>query len=213
MKPFLKGERGSFTFEATLVFPAFLIFVLAGVFFCIVIFQMGTAHYTAQKVASQVAYTWNNSHKDLETGEFEKHLYPGLDSEGDGLYWRIFDNGVLGMFGLEGVFSPAEDGALMTKLRRAELNYSNALTVDVDYNNYIIYSEVTATAESELFMPTFLKNMIDGDSNTLQATSNHVVTETPELIRNYNFANYLWRATGLADATENILNSISDFFN
>src|SRR5699024_7725451 len=142
MKPFLKQERGSFTFEATLVFPAFLMFVLAGVFFCIVIFQMGTAHYTAQKAASQVAYTWNNSQKDLETGEFEKHLYPGLgDSAGDGLYWRIFDNGILGMFGLDGVFSPNDDGAYYKKLTKAELEYNNSLTVDVDYNNYIIYSE------------------------------------------------------------------------
>lgn len=213
MKPFLKEERGSFTFEATLVFPGFLLFVLAGVFFCIVVFQMGTAHYVAQKAASHVAYSWNNSKKDLETGEFDKQFYPGLANEGeDGLYWRIFDNGILDIFGLDEAFNVGGDNQSLKvrKQRQAMSEFSNPLTVEVDYNNYIIYSEVEASAESELFMPTFLKNMLD--DNTLTATSNHVVTETPELIRNFNFANYLWKATGLQDATENIINSIGEFF-
>ncbi|MFA1819792.1 TadE/TadG family type IV pilus assembly protein [Virgibacillus oceani] len=212
MKPFLKEERGSFTFEATLVFPGFLLFVLAGVFFCIVVFQMGTAHYVAQNAASHVAYSWNNSNKDLETGEFDNQSYTGLEG-GDGLYWRIFDNNILGMFGLEGVFAPEEGGGLVTEKKMlAQNKFSNPIDVTVEYSNYIIYGEVEVTAESELYMPTFLKNMLDSSNNSLAATSNRVVTETPELIRTFNFANYLWKAVGLQDATENILNSVREFF-
>ncbi|TFJ91202.1 TadE family protein [Lentibacillus salicampi] len=213
MKPFLKEDRGSFTFEATLVFPAFLIFVLAGVFFCIVIFQMGTAHYVAQKAASEVAYTWNNSHKDLETGEFDKQYYTGLGNDGDdGLYWRIFDNGVLQTFGLEGVFNARNEGVKFEKIRNARYKYNNPLEVNVEYNNSIIYSEVEVTAESELYLPSFLKNMLGNGSNSLEATSSRVVTETPELIRTFNFSKYLWKATGLQDATNDIINSTKEFF-
>ncbi|GAA0427905.1 hypothetical protein GCM10008934_17040 [Virgibacillus salarius] len=53
-------------------------------FFCIVIFQIGIANYVAQKATAQVAYTWNDSNKDLTTGEFGEKQYTGLD--GDGLY-------------------------------------------------------------------------------------------------------------------------------
>ncbi|MBP1968644.1 hypothetical protein J2Z83_000736 [Virgibacillus natechei] len=148
----------------------------------------------------------------METGEFDKQYYTGLDKGGDGLYWRIFDNGVLQMFGLDGVFNPEGDSLTFEKTIKAYNKYSNPLEVNVEYNNEIIYSEVVATAESELYMPAFLKNILSSDSNSLKATSSRVVTETPELIRTFNFAKYLWKATGLQDVAEGITNSIDEFF-
>ncbi|MBP1968642.1 hypothetical protein J2Z83_000734 [Virgibacillus natechei] len=148
----------------------------------------------------------------METGEFDKQYYTGLGEGGEaGLYWRIFDNGVLGMFGLEGVFKAEDQRLTERKVNKARLKYNNPLEVNVKYNNSIIYSEVEVTAESELYMPSFLKDML-GSSNSLQATSSRVVTESPELIRTFNFGKYLWKAIGLQDATEDITNSIDEFF-
>lgn len=207
MKPFIKDERGIFTVEATLVFPALLLFILAGVFFCIVIFQMGTANYMAQKASSNVAYTWNNSFKDLTTGEFGETRYTGLD--GDPLYWRITDDGVLEMFGLEGLFRSS--GTIKTnKLRAGMSEFSGAIEVDLDYNNNIVYSEVKATATSNLFMPSFLKNILGRDQ--LEATSTRVVTDTPELIRTFNFSKYIWMESGLGNVFNGIKDSITKFF-
>ncbi|PAV28968.1 hypothetical protein CIL05_13385 [Virgibacillus profundi] len=207
MKPFMKGERGSFTIESTLVFPALLLFTLAGVFFCIVIFQMGTANYVAQKASSQVAYTWNNSYKDLTTGEFGETRYTGVD--GDPLYWRITDDGVLEMFGIEGLFQTRAN-LKQNKLRTGATSYSGAIDVELEYKNYIVYSEVQATATTNLFMPSFLKSILGRDQ--LDATSTRVVSDTPELIRTFNFSKYIWMESGLGNVVGGIKDSINKFF-
>ncbi|WP_152657163.1 TadE/TadG family type IV pilus assembly protein [Oceanobacillus sp. CFH 90083] len=207
MKPFIKEERGSFTIESTLVFPALLIFTLIGVFFCIIIFQMGTAGYMAHKVSSELAYTWNNSYKDIKTGDFEKSRYTGLEGEhaGDSLYWRVTDNDILGFFNLSGFSGES----LIEKKMDKSLVYDGSISLNVNYNNILIYSEVEVKAESSLFIPSFLKNMI---GSKVQATSSHVVTETPELVRTANFAKYLWSEFGKGGAVGDAVNSIKKFF-
>ncbi|GAB2536001.1 TadE/TadG family type IV pilus assembly protein [Gracilibacillus alcaliphilus] len=204
MKSFLKDERGSFTIEATLVFPALLIFTLVGVFFCIIIFQLGTSSYMAQKVSNELAYTWNSSHKDIKTSEIDKANYTGLDG-GDGLYWRVADNDILGFFNLSGFTG---DSLIERKMDRAMI-YNGSIAIDVDYNNILIYSEVEVTATSNLFIPSFLKNMI---GSKVEASSSHVVTETPELVRTANFAKYLWSEFGKDGPLGDAINSIKKFF-
>jgi hypothetical protein len=207
MKSFLKEERGSFTIEATLVFPAFLFLVLTGVFLCIIVFQWGTANYMAQKASSQVAYTWNNSHKDLDTGEFGSTNYTGLE-HGDPLYWRVTDNGLLGVFGLDGLFR--FDDLAEDKLRLARINYSGSMDVRLTYENWIVYSEVQATVSTNLFMPSFLTNLLGKDK--LEVTSSRVVSDTPELIRTFNFSKYIWKESGLGNVFNGIKESIGKFF-
>ncbi|MBM7597873.1 hypothetical protein JOC34_000230 [Virgibacillus halotolerans] len=211
MKSFIKDNRGSFTFEATLVLPAVFLFTLMGVFLCIIIFQMGTAHYVAEKAASQVAYSWNNSNKDLETGEFDKQFYPGLEDDGaDGLYWRLFDNDILQIFGLGGLFS-SDDGPLNKKITKAGVKYNSPLKVEIDYKNNLIYSEVQVKATSNLFLPPYLKKIMGLNSDELTATSSRVVTDSPELIRTFNFSKYVWEASGLGDAASDLVDSVKEF--
>ena len=211
MKSFIKDTRGSFTFEATLVFPAVFLFTLMGVFLCIIIFQMGTAHYVAEKAASQVAYTWNNSNKDLETGEFDKQFYTGLENDGaDGLYWRLFDNDILQIFGLGGLFT-SENGPYAKKMDSAITKYNNSMSVEIDQKNNLIYSEIEVKAKTTLFLPPYLKKIMGINSEQLTATSSRVVTDTPELIRTFNFSKYVWEASGLADAASNLVDSVKEF--
>lgn len=210
MKSFLKDDRGSFTIEASFVFPSLLIFTLLGVFFCIIIFQLGTANYVAQKAAAQTAYTWNNSHKDLVTGEFGKEYYSGLDTGGDGLYWRLTDNNILSIFGIGGSFSGEGESLTGKKTGKAEDKYNGSITVDVSYKNKLIYSEVEATAESALYLPSFMISMIG--SGTVKATSTHVVTDTPELVRTFNFTKYIWNEFGLGGKASDASESIKKFF-
>ncbi|WP_188453569.1 TadE/TadG family type IV pilus assembly protein [Virgibacillus oceani] len=209
MKSFFKDERGSFTIEASLVFPSLLLFTLLGVFFCIIIFQIGSANYAAQKAASQTAYVWNNSHKDLTTGAFDKNYYAGLDKGGDGLYWRIFDDGILQIFGINGGF-PGE-GVKGRKLEKANNEFGEgAISVKLSYRNNIAFSYVEAEAESSLYIPSFVKNILGRDN--VVATSTHLVTESPELIRNFNFAKYVWTKSGIGGMLSGAMNSITQFF-
>lgn len=210
MKSFLKDDRGSFTIEASFVFPSLLIFTLLGVFFCIVVFQIGTANYVAQKAAAQTAFVWNNSHKDIVTGEFGKQYYSGLDTGGDGLYWRLTDNNILSIFNIAGSFSIAGDKKDLTDIKTGKAKDKGAITVEVSYNNKLIYSEVKATAESSLYIPSFVVSVLGSD--TVQATSTHVVTDTPELVRTFNFTKYIWSEFGLGGKATDASESIKKFF-
>ncbi|ASK62847.1 hypothetical protein CFK37_12160 [Virgibacillus phasianinus] len=207
MKSFCKDDRGSFTIEASFVFPSLLLFTLLGVFFCIIIFQIGTANYVAQKAAAQTAYVWDNSNKDLETGEFAKKYYAGLDTGGDGLYWRITDNGILGIFGISGGLFPGKSLS-GEKIENAEAAYNGSISVELTYNNKLVYSEVEAEASSSLYIPAFVTKLLG--SNVVKAKSTHVVTETPELIRTFNFAKYMWTRFGAGGPASGL--SIGSFF-
>ncbi|WP_121604566.1 TadE/TadG family type IV pilus assembly protein [Virgibacillus sp. Bac332] len=208
MKSFLKDDKGSFTIEASLVFPALLVFTLLGVFFCIIIFQIGSANYTAQKAAAQTAYVWNNSNKDLTTGEFGKKYYGGLDKGGDGLYWRLVDNRILQIFGIDGGF-PGESLS-GKKTGKAENAFKGSVDVDITFNNNIAFSYVEAKAKSALYIPSFVKSILGSDN--VEATSTHIVTESPELIRNFNFAKYAWTKSGVGQLLSGAMSSISGFF-
>ncbi len=49
-----------------------------------------------------------------------------------------------------------QDDIVGDKKRKADI-YNGAITLSVDYNNTLIYSEVEVSAESSLFIPSFLK--------------------------------------------------------
>lgn len=201
MNSFIRNEKGSFTIEATLVFPSLMFFTIIGVFCCIIFFQMGAASYVAQKAAAQTAYVWDNSHKDLQTGAFSKQYYAGF-GEGDGLYWRLFGNNVLGIFGVsDGVF-PGGNSLPSRKLSKAENFYDGSINLNLSYDNKLIYSEVEATAKSTLYVPSFVTNLLGSDM--VSAKSSHVVTETPELIRTFNFAKYMWTRFGAGNQAQNV---------
>ena len=208
MKSFFKDERGSFTMEATLVFPSVLIFTIIGVFFCIIVFQMGTANYVAQKAASELAFIWNNSQKDITTGEFNEDHYSGLGKGGDNLYWRLSDNNILSIFGLN---SFPSEGPVADKIQKVKNKYNGSIRVkDVQYNNNLIHSEVVVVAESSLYVPSFITTLLGSDVVT--AESSRVVTDTPELVRMYNFGKYLWSQFGTGGAVSEAITSIQSFF-
>ena len=205
MKNFMKDERGSFTLEATLVFPSLLIFTLIGVFFCIIIFQIGTASYSANKAASNLAYIWNNSQKDIDTGAFPASAYPRL-GEADGLYCRITDNNILNLFDLAGF---EQTNLVRKKLKKIEA-YNGSITLTPKYNNqFVIYSEVEVVAKSSLYIPEFISKVV---GSQIEVKASHAVTETTELIRIHNFAKYIWSEFGLDGAMGDAISSIKKFF-
>ena len=83
-----RHEHGSFTIEASLVFPIIFILMLIFLFFSIVVYQRVTIYYVASQAAERVAFTWNNSYKDPITGDF-------LSGNNDGLYWRLTNDNIL----------------------------------------------------------------------------------------------------------------------
>lgn len=99
LKKLKKNESGSFTLEASLLFPILLILTISLIFFSLVIYEKVELHQRAQLMADRMAYSWGNSGKDPATGSFDK--YTSDADSNDGLYWRLFGNNILSKFGLD----------------------------------------------------------------------------------------------------------------
>jgi len=107
-----KGERGSFTFEASAVFPILaslvLLFMLSGIY----MYQKAIVYYVASAASERAAFSWDNSNRDPDSGILAQPEY-------DSLYWRLKDNQMLGS--LFGSFSAEEADVVMTMPMAAEL--------------------------------------------------------------------------------------------
>lgn len=189
MMKFLRKEEGSFSIEASLVFPFYLMFIIACMFFVIVFFQIGVVQYVASSAAQSGAYTWNNSHKDINTSEFEKTQYLG-GPEGDSSYWRVTDtvNELVGMFGFD-ISSDLKDSKIANTEGNKRFNYS----IEANYRSMVFYNEVRVKAKSNLYLPGIITEAFG--TSAVEAESVSVYTDTPEMIRTFNFAKYLYTAT------------------
>ncbi|MGK9254461.1 hypothetical protein [Paenibacillus humicus] len=105
---------GSFTLEASTVFPLlfgalFLYFIVA-----LYLFQQGVFYSGAVMASEAVAFHWDNSRRDAASG-----LPPA--GEDDGLYWRLTEDGLLR--GMMNMGQPAESISAYPLDRRGAVPY------------------------------------------------------------------------------------------
>ncbi|MBM0066638.1 TadE/TadG family type IV pilus assembly protein [Alkalicoccobacillus gibsonii] len=176
VKEFKEDESGSFTLEASLLFPAILIATMMLIFFSMIIFYKSVLQFEANRIADQVAYVWNNSSKDVETGEFVEYT----TENGDGLYWRLTDNNFLQQFGLSG----SDDSGLANKKKREHLakEIPGLTEATVSYNNSLLNSTITVSLEKPMPLPSSVTTMFG--TNLMEAKATRSVTEPVEVIRN-----------------------------
>ncbi|MEK3887598.1 TadE/TadG family type IV pilus assembly protein [Bacillus sp. FSL K6-3431] len=184
MNVFLKSDKGSFTIEASLIFPMLLIITLSLIFFSLVIYYKSVLQYDANRIADQVAFSWSNSSSDLKTGEFDTYT-TDLD---DGLYWRLTGNNFLSQFGLT-MFG---DSGLVQKKARSELieQIPGPISGDIKFENGLFGSKIVVNLEQPLYLPSFVKNMFGIDIMKARATRS--ITEPVEFIRNTDFVIYFY---------------------
>lgn len=102
--PLVRSETGSFTVEASVVFPAVFLAVLALLFGAMIIHERVLLYHAASAAAERAAFRWDNSHRDPITGIAPTGRY-------DPLYWRLTDDRLLqSIFRLGG--GEAEDAAV-----------------------------------------------------------------------------------------------------
>ena len=119
---FTRNEQGTFTLEASLVFPAILFCTVTLLFVGMYAYQHVYMGQLARSAAEKLAFAWNNSHKDVTTGSFNPQ-------ETDSLYWRLTQDNVSDLFGLlsgsggASVSVPANhvNGLVETKLAKASI--------------------------------------------------------------------------------------------
>lgn len=191
-KRFKGNQSGSFTIEASIIFPILLILVICFIFFSLVIYEKAALHYKANNIASDLAYTWSNSSMDVETGGFGMTEY--TTNNGDGLYWRLTGNNVLTKFGFDG---SASDLANKKKNRIEDYNGT------IKFNNNLFISEIEVSLKKSLALPSYVSNLFGGSS--IAAEASEPVIEPAEIIRNTDFVIYG------AEKISNYVGYIKDF--
>ncbi|WP_280772015.1 TadE/TadG family type IV pilus assembly protein [Salipaludibacillus daqingensis] len=178
LQKFRRNTSGSFTIEASMLFPMILIITFLLIFFSIVIYHKAMLQFEANRIADEMAYTWNNSSKDARTGEFNEYT---TDND-DGLYWRIADNHFLEQFGIPRL--GGESALVQTKTSRFTSNYE----VEVQFQNQLLGNQIEVTIQQPVPLPSGFTDVFG--LSVLHGNSTRTITEPTELIRNTDFVVY-----------------------
>ncbi|MFD2612171.1 TadE/TadG family type IV pilus assembly protein [Paenibacillus gansuensis] len=87
----LRSAQGSFTVEASLVFPVILLLTVILIFLSLLVYQKSAVTLLADRMAQRSASQWDNSNRLYHSGEFLPGRY-------DGLYWRNVQDDEDGQF-------------------------------------------------------------------------------------------------------------------
>lgn len=191
LKKHLKNDEGSFTLEASLVFPVILFTLCLLMFFCVLLYQKSMLSQYASASSERSAYSWENSHKEPQTGAFPENEY-------DRLYWRLADDHMLGsLFGSFGVDSasaisiPAEvsEGDLTAqKMSQTAAALSSAYSGTMQYENKLMNRQITTKIDQFVSLP-MVDFLLDSDHKIYFSASSAVV-EPDEFIRNIELLRY-----------------------
>ncbi|WNR42252.1 TadE/TadG family type IV pilus assembly protein [Paenibacillus roseipurpureus] len=179
---FVRNEQGSFTLEASLVFPMILLCTVALLFIGVYTYQHVYMQQLATTTAEKLAFTWDNSHKELETGSFRPE-------ENDGLYWRLTQDDLSDLFGLlrgsggGNLALPFSSATSLVdrKLARASNLLPQGVTGEASYSNYFLDHQVKVRIQRSFLMPAYVRKWL-GKDRAEGAGVSHVV-DAVELIR------------------------------
>jgi len=186
----LKKEEGSFTVEASLIFPVVLFILVLLLFFTMYMYQKTFLNQHAYAASERAAYSWDNSHKQAKTGEY-------VAGEHDSLYWRLTDDRMLGaLFGWAGadnqvsVSVPAGEGGSLSeqKLAHAVQQMPSAMKGTIEYQNSLIQRKVTTKLEQVISLP--LPSFLFDSGNRVLTQGSSAVVEPVEFIRTVDLVRY-----------------------
>ncbi|MFD2673053.1 TadE/TadG family type IV pilus assembly protein [Marinicrinis sediminis] len=180
-----RNEAGSFTLEAAIILPVLLLAVF--MFFALTetVYQRIATEQEIHSGVERSAYVWNNSARDLVTGE----VHPG---QTDGLYWRWTSNDLFGWIrgGTQSsTYSfpdgPQNSGLLHRKLSRINQMVESPDYGELDFNHYwlfqLINGQETHTPDSAFFRWKVI------EAPELEVASRSYVVDPIELNRTVDF--------------------------
>ncbi len=182
----MEEEKGNFTLESSLLFPVVILITLAMIFFGMFLYLQFFIYFNAVQASERLAFTWDNSHKSLLTGDY----YVGAE---DGLYWRTTDDGALDWLG----FANAADANKLSfgskdtltigasligrKLQRIHAILPPSVSGQTAYYNHWLNRKVSVQLQTLFSAPKPLQSLFPAWVNSGQTSS--AVTEPAEFIR------------------------------
>ncbi|NOU99015.1 TadE/TadG family type IV pilus assembly protein [Paenibacillus planticolens] len=190
---FRSSEQGSFTIEASLVFPLLLFCAITLLFVSLYAYQNVYLQQIARTAAERLAFSWDNSHKDLMTGNYHP-------AENDGLYFRLTQNNVSDLFGrlvsngATEIVLPSEDakGLVERKLVRISPLLPQGVTGTAKFSNYLLDQQVEVRLQKAFHLSPVMSRWFNANQTGGRAVS-HVV-EPVELIRITDITRTYFRA-------------------
>src|SRR5690348_10684383 len=170
----MKQDRGSFTIEATLVFPVIFLITIIIILGSLFIYRQVSLYGTASITAKRAAFIWDNSSKNWETGAY----YIGSH---DDLYWRIFEDNSQEISTNKSI-SPAQQNLSERKLFNAAGQLPKGISGTLTYENHWISRSIIVKLESEWKIPRFLQKWFH--SGAVAKEVNISVNDPVEFIRN-----------------------------
>lgn len=187
---FIRDENGSFTLEATMIFPLILLCISAVLFFSYTIFEKSLLASRAFEASERTAYTWGDSHKDPITGAYSI-------AHTDGLYWRLTSDGLAGLLpglaGKEGasVSIPDTKGGntdlVRSKLQRIAPYLPSDVYGELRYRNRFVERAVDANLTKDTSRFSLLNLWNAKSASVLEAKASSYVADPVEFLRLVDF--------------------------
>lgn len=173
LKKWKQDDCGSFTLEATILFPIILMLIILFILFSLVIYEKVTLQYQANRIVSQLAHSWGSSTMDVQTGAMGINDY--VTKNGDGLYWRAKEFEIAGF--------RIDDGLVQSKIDRiGEVNGN------VNINKGFFNNEIEVELEKQLPLPPVVADIFG--LNSVAASASHPIVDPVETIRTTDFMIY-----------------------
>ncbi|MCL7748013.1 TadE/TadG family type IV pilus assembly protein [Halalkalibacter alkaliphilus] len=182
---FKQDNKGSFTLEASLVFPIIFIITIALILFSLYFYDKVVLYQRAHVIAERLASTWDNSLKDFETGDFAPYEYTSMRGyNNDGLYWRTNRIGasLLERMGME--LDSVEGVKIANAQTNAEQLIPGARVTITPPANIGFNRKVTVKLERDLNLPQFVGLIAKSE---VEAVASASVKDPVELIRTTDF--------------------------
>lgn len=190
----IQNARGSFTLEASLVFPIIIIAILLLLFFCLYLYQNAILAHTAAIAADRISYVWDNSFRDPRTGAANS-------SSADSLYWRLTSDTMLqSIFRLENneVASTlqlpitqdevsSKESLPIQKLKRVAAQIPTGFRGETSYRNKLLIRRIDVFLQRLVHLTPLEK--IIGDSSQSSSAVSYIV-EPVEFIRIVELGRY-----------------------
>lgn len=189
---YITDEQGSFTIEATLVFPTVFLVVIALLFFSMYSYQKVLVYYQSSTTTERAAFIWNNSHRNGTTGALggSSGGYLNIMENNDGLYWRLFQDGSYSS-SLSGAGGPTQGQKFNQVLKDRQFSGTGTIT----YNNYFVVHEINMKMNKKIAMPNLFGMPKEAIAKTRSTT-----TDPVEFIRTVDFM-YSYMPTVVKRAT------------
>lgn len=202
----LISEEGTYTVEASIIFPVVFYCSLAMLFFAMLMFQHVMSSHAATLAAERGAAFWDNSFKDATTGS-----YPV--GKRDGLYWRLFDDFMLdrllgvvtGSVTNEISLPVSSDSSSLPekKLMRAGRLLPPIFQGEMKFDNIAIERKVKVSLDRPLYQKAF--EQLAGRRVSGEGEAAAAVVEPVEFIRSVEFGRYMytkltqWKQKGITN--------------